>query len=176
MYLSIFYVTETRAKPVPAYDPAWHQRTVRTGKKLVMHKEIQPVGIMLIQAETRYVSETLIFPYSFVVADAVKDILAIITKLSKLLPQDADKKLEARNFVFSFIEDFQNALMLHEAITEGSGTQVTIKQQAETHADLWKVHHELHALLGFYSTQASRGCVKGDLIEETVDALTEEYN
>ena len=57
------------------------------------HQEIQPVGIMLIQAETRYISETLVFPYSLVVADAAKDILAIIAKLSELSPQDADKKI-----------------------------------------------------------------------------------
>jgi len=85
----------------------------------VMHKEIQPVGIMLIQAETRYISETLVFPYSFVVADAAKDILAIIAKLSELSPIGVDKKLEARNFVFSSMEDFQHALTLHEAIAEG---------------------------------------------------------
>jgi len=59
----------------------------------VTHQEIQPVGIMLIQAETRYISETLVFPYSLVVADAAKDILAIIAKLSELSPQDADKKI-----------------------------------------------------------------------------------
>ena len=140
------------------------------------HQETQPVGIILIQAETRYISETLVFPYSFGVADAVKDILTIITKLSELSPQDADKKLEAHNFVFSSMEDFQNALTLHEAIIEDSESQITVKRQAETHADLWKVHHELYDLLDFYSTQAAESCVGGDLIEETANVLNEEYN
>ena len=140
------------------------------------HQEIQPVGIMLVQAETRYISETLVFPYSFVVADAAKDILSIIAKLSELLPQDVDKNLEARNFVFSSMDDFQNALTLHEAIAEGSDPQFTVKRQAETHADLWKVHHELYALLDFYSTQAAESRVRGDLIEETANVLNEEYN
>lgn len=140
------------------------------------HQENQPVGIMLIQAETRYISETLVFPYSFVVADAAKDILAIIAKLSELSPQDADEKLEARNFVFSSMEDFQNALTLHEAIIEDSESQITVKRQAETHADLWKVHHELYALLDFYSTQAAESRVRGDLIEDTANVLNEEYN
>lgn len=140
------------------------------------HQEIQPVGIMFIQAETRYISETLVFPYSFVVADAVKDILAIIAKLSELLPQDVDKKLEAHNFVFSSMEDFQNALTLHEAIIEEAESQVTVKRQTETHADLWKVHHELYALLDFYSNQAAESRVRGDLIEETANVLNEEYN
>lgn len=140
------------------------------------HQEIQPVGIMLVQAETRYISETLVFPYSLVVADAAKDILAIIAKLSELSPQDADKKLEARNFVFSSMEDFQNALTLHEAITEDPEPQITVKRQAETHVDLWKVHHELYALLDFYSTQAAESRVRGDLIEETANVLNEEYN
>lgn len=140
------------------------------------HQEKQPVGIMLIQAETRYISETLVFPYSFVVADAAKDILAIIAKLSELSPLDVDKKLEAHNFVFSSMEDFQNALTLHEAIIEGAESQVTVKRQAETHTDLWKVHHELYALLDFYSTQAAESRVRGDLIEETANVLNEEYN
>lgn len=140
------------------------------------HQEIQPLGIMLIQAETRYVSETLIFPYNLAVADAVKDILAIIAKLSELSPIDVDKKLEARNFVFSSMEDFQHALTLHEAITEDSESEVSIKRQAETHADLWKMHHELCALLDFYSTQAAGAGVRGNPIEETVDVLNEEYN
>lgn len=137
------------------------------------HQEIQPVGIMLIQAETRYISETLVFPYSFVVTDAVKDILAIIAKLSELSPIGVDKKLEARNFVFSSMDDFQNALTLHEAIAEGSDPQFTIKRQAETHADLWKVHHELYTLLDFYS---SKTVLTGDPIEETANVLNEEYN
>lgn len=136
-------------------------------------QEKQPVGIMLIQAETRYISETLVFPYSLVVADAVKDILAIIAKLSELSPIGVDKKLEARNFVFSSMDDFQNALTLHEAIIEGSDPQFTIKRQAETHADLWKVHHELYALLDFYS---SKTVLTGDPIEETANVLNEEYN
>lgn len=140
------------------------------------HQEKQPVGIMLIQAETRYISETLVFPYSFVVADAAKDILAIIAKLSELSPLDVDKKLEAHNFVFSSMEDFQNALTLHKAIIEGTESQVTVKRQAETHTDLWKVHHELYALLDFYSTQAAESRVRGDLIEETANVLNEEYN
>lgn len=140
------------------------------------HQEIQPLGVMLIQAETRYVSETLVFPYNLAVADAVKDILAIIAKLSELSPIDVDKKLEARNFIFSSVEDFQYALMLHKAITEGLESEVAIKRQAETHADLWKVHHELYALLDFYSTQAAESRVRGDLIEETANVLNEEYN
>jgi hypothetical protein len=105
-----------------------------------------------------------------------KIFLPLLLSCPSYLPKMLTKKLEARNFVFSSMEDFQNALTLHEAIIEGAESQVAVKRQAETHADLWKVHHELYALLDFYSTQAAESHVRGDLIEETANVLNEEYN
>lgn len=142
------------------------------------NKETMPLGLMVIKAETMYIGETLLFPYSFAVSEAITDILTIISKLAELYPQDENKILETHNLVFSSMEDFQNALLLHEALNEEPDSTLTIKRQAETHTDLWKMHHELYSLLEFYSRQAAKDSnsnLLGDVIENIASVLDEEY-
>ena len=91
-------------------------------------KETMPLGLMVIKTETMYVGETLLFPYSLAVSEAITDILAIISKLAELYPQDENKILETHNFMFSSMEDFQNALLLYEALNEDPESTLTIKK------------------------------------------------
>lgn len=42
------------------------------------NKDTMPLGLLVVKAETMYVGEILLFPYSFTVVEAITDILTII--------------------------------------------------------------------------------------------------